>query len=187
MALGLAAFFCTDARIGARGIDEGDDRQFKPPGQFHQPNRLAVALRSGHAEIALQARLGVVALFLADHHHRLAVETARAADDCQILGELAVAGHGREIADQATDVVAAMRPLGVPGDLGLLPRIELVVEVLERLLRLVLKAADFLVERFGVAVSGNRCQLGNAALQIGDLVFEFQIVFHIDKPDGTPR
>ena len=39
------------SRIGAGGVDEGQDRQFEAVGEFHQAHRLAVALGPRHAEI----------------------------------------------------------------------------------------------------------------------------------------
>ncbi len=75
-----------------------------------------------HAEIVLEPAFGVGALFVAEDADALAAETAEAADDGVIVAELAVARQRREIADQAIDIVEAMRPLRMARDLGLLPR-----------------------------------------------------------------
>src|SRR5690606_27057720 len=49
--LRLAARLGIDAGIGARRVDQGQDREAEPVGQLHQADRLAVALRPRHAEI----------------------------------------------------------------------------------------------------------------------------------------
>ena len=98
--LGLAALLGLDAGKGARGVDQRDDRQVEAVGELHQPHRLAVALGPRHAEIVLDAAVGVGALFLADDADRAAAEPAEAADDRLVLAEGAVAGERREIGDQ---------------------------------------------------------------------------------------
>ena len=60
-------------------------------GQPHQPHGFAVALRFGHAEIALQLLLGVAALLMADDHHGPAVEEGHAGDDGGVVAKSAVA------------------------------------------------------------------------------------------------
>ena len=60
-------------------------------GELHQALRLAIALGPRHAEIVLDARLGVVALLLAEHDDAAAVQPADAAHDGGVLAEGAVA------------------------------------------------------------------------------------------------
>ena len=91
--LGLAALLGALAGVGAGGVDEGDDRQAEAVGEVHQPDRLAVALGAGHAEVARDARAGVVALLVADHHHGAVVEAGEAAHHRVVVGEVAVAGE----------------------------------------------------------------------------------------------
>ena len=98
--LGLAALLGIDAGIGAGGVDERDDRQLEAVGEFHEPHRLAVALRPRHAEIVPEPALGVGALFLAEDADRLAAEAAEAADDRLVVAEFAVAGERRELGDE---------------------------------------------------------------------------------------
>src|SRR4029079_11185536 len=97
----LAALLGIDAGIGAGGVDEGDDRYAEAIGSFHETHRLAIAFRARHAEIVLEARLGVIALFLADDHDRLAAKAPEPADDGIVLGEFAIASHGRVVGDEA--------------------------------------------------------------------------------------
>ena len=75
--LGLAALLGADARVGARRVDEGDDRLAELLGQLHQPQRLAVALGVRHAEVARDLLLRVAALLVADDHDARAPRTGR--------------------------------------------------------------------------------------------------------------
>ena len=69
---------------------------------------------------------------MADDADAFAAKAAEAADDCSVVAEFAVTGEWDEIADQPCDIVEAMRPLRMPGDLSLLPGRELGVELLQR-------------------------------------------------------
>src|SRR3546814_16570547 len=62
-------------------------------GQLHQAQRLAVALRARHAEVALALGLGVAALPVADHHPRAPVDPCQAADARGVVGVGALAGQ----------------------------------------------------------------------------------------------
>ena len=64
--LGDAAFLGFGARMRARDVDEGDDRQAEALGELHDPHRLAVALGMRHPEVAPDVLVGVGALLLAD-------------------------------------------------------------------------------------------------------------------------
>ena len=123
--LALAARLGIDPGIGAGGVDKGQHRQPEPLGEPHQPPRLAIAFRARHAEIVLDARLGVGPLLGAEHDDAAAAKPADAADHRRILGEGAVAGERHELVDQPGDVVEAVRPLGMARDLHLLPRRQL--------------------------------------------------------------
>ena len=99
--LGLAALLGALAGVGAGGVDQGDDREVEAVGEVHEADRLAVALGAGHAEVAGDARAGVVALLVADHHHGAVVEAGEAAHDRVVVGEGAVAGERRPFAEEA--------------------------------------------------------------------------------------
>ena len=74
--LGLSALLGAEPGIGARRVDQRDDRRVEARGQLHQAQRLAVALGVRHAEVALEVLLGVAALLVADHHDRRARRAA---------------------------------------------------------------------------------------------------------------
>jgi hypothetical protein len=80
-----------DARIGARRVDERDQRDLEALRRAHEAQRLAIALGLRHAVVAPYALLGVAALLLTDDHHRLAFEPRRPADDRLVVRVHAVA------------------------------------------------------------------------------------------------
>jgi hypothetical protein len=96
---------------------------------------------------------------VADDADALAAEAAEAADDRRVLAVFAIAGQRDEIGDEPGDVVEAVRPLRMAGDLGLLPGCQLGVEFLERLRRLAFDAGDLLVDGNRVALGLERAQL----------------------------
>ncbi len=65
------------------------------------------------------------ALFVAHHEHGPSHEFAGAAEDGGVLAVIAVARELDEIGDERGDVIAKAWPLGMAGDLGFLPGIEL--------------------------------------------------------------
>ena len=74
---GLAALLGVEAGIGAGRIDKREDRPAELGGELHQPQRLAIALGLGLAEVARHALLGVAALLVAEDQHVAAFELAR--------------------------------------------------------------------------------------------------------------
>src|SRR5690606_500323 len=139
---GLAAFLGADAGIGARSIHEGDERQLEAVGHFHDADSLAVAFRAGRAEIVLETGLGVGALFLPDDGDGLTVEAAETGLKGFVIGELAVAGKRREFGEQPLDIFQAVRAVRMAGDLRLLPRGQLAIDVLQRIRRTLLEATN---------------------------------------------
>ncbi len=175
--LGLAARLRLDAGKGAGGVDEGQDRQAETAGEFHQPARLAIALGPRHAEIMLHPGFGIDALLGAEHHHRAALEPAHAAQHRGIVGEGAVAGQRGEAGDQRVDVVLRLRPIGMAGDLGFLPRGQLGVGGAELLVGDRGQAADF-VGDIDAARLRHPPQLLDLAFEFGDGFFEIEEMAH---------
>ena len=170
-----------------RGIDQRDDGDPEPVGQAHQPDRLAIALGLGHAEIVLEARCGVVAFLMPEQHHAPPVDPRQAADDRRIVGESPVPGERNEVIDDSRHIILEMRSLGMASDLRLLPRSQLRVGIAEELVGLGLEPADLRVD-VDRAVARRLAQLGNARLQFGDRLFEVQIGEHVSGAGRTkPR
>ena len=176
--LGLAALLRTLAGVGAGRVDERDDREREAVGEVHEPDRLAVALGAGHAEVAGDARAGVVALLVADHHHGAAVEAGEAAHDRVVVGEVAVAGERGPLAEERVDIVLAVRPFRVPRHQRLPPRVERAVEVVEKRGRLAVEAGRLLVHVRLAALAGHRPKLFGLALDLGEALFEVEIGLH---------
>ena len=112
---GLAPFLGTDAGIGAGSIDQGDHRPAEALGLLHQAQRLAVAFRVGHAEVAPDVLLDIAPLLVPQDGHRDGIEEADAADDGRVVGEAAIAVQFHEVAHQIFDEITAGRPLGMAG------------------------------------------------------------------------
>ena len=125
----------------------------------------------------LDAALGAVALFLADHADRLAAETAKAAHQRFVLGELAVARQRGEFGDQGADEVGEVRPLRMPRHHRLLPRRQIGIELGQRLRRLLLDPRHFVAD----VAAGRRehAQLVELGLEFGDGLFEVEIGAHL--------
>jgi len=172
---GLTALFRVYPGICAGRIDETKQWTFKLLSNLHYPEGLAVALRLRHAEIVPDAALGIGTLLVADHDDGAVLEAADPAHDGGVLGEVAVARKRREVRDQRVHIVEAMRPIGMPRHLGLLPRRELGVGVDQRLLRLVLELRHLFGDGRGTIVAVDRPELGDLAFELGDRLFEIVI------------
>ena len=92
-----------------------------------------------------------------------------------VLGEVAVAGQRDEILDQGGDVVEAVRPVGMPRDLRLLPGRELGVGIDQRLVRLLLQPRHFLRDRDRIVVAVDGLEVGDLALEFGDRLLEIEV------------
>ena len=180
--LGLAALLGALAGVGAGGVDEGDDRHREAVGEVHQPDRLAVALGAGHAEVAGDARAGVVALLVADDDDGAVVEAGEAAHDRVVVGEVAVAGERGPLGEQVVDVVLAVRPLGVAGDQGLPPGVEAAVEVVEQGRGLAVEGLRLVLDVHLGVLAGEGAKLLGLALDLGEAPFEVEIGLHPPLP-----
>jgi hypothetical protein len=175
--LGLAARFGVDAGIGARGVDQGDHRYAEAVGELHQALRLAVALGPGHAEIVLDAGVGIVALLLAEHDHAAALEAAHAAHDRGVFAEGAVTGQRHVVGDQPVDVALGMRAFRMPRNLHALPRRQLGIGRAKLPLHLVLEAHHLLGD-VDIARVGQVPELGDLAFELRDRLLEVEIGRH---------
>src|SRR3546814_11774111 len=96
---------------------------------------LAIALGLAHAEIVLQAAGRIVALFMANHHDAALTQPSAAAEDCLIVAESAITLERDEFVENTSDLMYEDRPLGLVGDLRVLPGRELGVVVGRHLVR----------------------------------------------------
>ena len=122
---------------------------------------------------------------MADQHHRAALEAAHAAEDRLVLAEIAVAGKRGEVLDQPLDIVFEVRPLGVTGDLRLLPGGELGISLFQCLPRFRFELRKLLLDRHRTLLGGERLQLGDPAFKLGNRLFEIEIGAHAAKKDSS--
>ncbi|MNI22318.1 hypothetical protein D3C73_758700 [compost metagenome] len=120
------------------------------------------------------AGLGVVALFVAHDHDRLAAEAGQAPDDRLVVAELTVAVQFDEIREQAVEVVDEVRTLRVTRDLGAHPRVQVGVGFDAQGVGLLAQGGDLALER--AAGRRQQRQLGDLGVQLGDRLFEFEVV-----------
>ena len=177
--LGLAAFLGPLAGIGPGGVDQGDDRQVELVGQIHQPHGFAIALGPGHAEIAFDAGLGVMAFFVADNHHWLVVEAGQSAHDSVVIGEVAVTSQRDEFAEQSLDIVLAMRPIRVAGDLAFAPGGQVFVQVFQQFTGLLVQRGGFLCHVHFRVLFGEGAKLFGLAFDLGQVAFKVEVILHI--------
>ena len=155
--LRLPALLRLDARIGAGRVDEAQDRPAELAGHLHDSERLAVAVRARHAEVARDALARVAPLLVAEHDDGPAVVDGRARDDGGVIRKAPVAAELDEVLAERLDDVERVRALGMPGDQRLLPGRQLGVD-------LCLQIGDPLLE------------LGALAIRVGAEALERQIL-----------
>ena len=183
---GLSALFGTLAGIGARRVDQRYQRQTEAVGDIHQTDRLAVALGPGHAEIALDPGFGVMALFMADHHHRRVVEPRQTAHHGMVVGKVAVAGQGGEFGKQSLDIVAAMRSVGMARHLAFAPGRQGLVQIAQHHIGLAVQRRRLFLDIHVLVATRHRPQLFRLALNLGKRLFEFKIVHGAGSCQATP-
>jgi hypothetical protein len=109
-----------------------------------------------------------------DDHHAAAAKARKPAKDRPIVPECAIAGEGYEVIEQQVDIVGEMWPLGVTGDLRLLPRCELGVGLAQQLVGARFEASDLVSEVELRAAASEVAQLLDLSLQLADRLFEFE-------------
>src|SRR5207253_3756137 len=112
---------------------EGEDRLVESLGQAHQAERLAIAFRIGHPEVALHPFFQRLALLWSDDDDGAAVQAGEPRHDGLVVAVQTVTVEFQEAVADPTDVVERGRPLRMPGDLSALPGSEAGVDLrLER-------------------------------------------------------
>ena len=114
--LALAPLLGLQAGVGAGGIDEGEDGAAELLRLAHEPQGLAVALRTGHAEVALEVFLQRLALAGADDGDGPSVVEGHAAQNGGVLSGQAVTPLLEKVGEQRADEVGDVGPLGMAGN-----------------------------------------------------------------------
>jgi hypothetical protein len=114
---------------------------------------------------------------MADQHHAPSIDAREPADDRRIVGERPIPGQRQEIVRDPGDIILEVRPIRMARDLRLLPRGQLGVSVAQQLVGLGLQAGDLGVDvDVDVRVACRLAQLGDFRLQLGDRLFEIQVI-----------
>ncbi|EAU65776.1 hypothetical protein STIAU_6738 [Stigmatella aurantiaca DW4/3-1] len=178
--LRLAALLGAHARVGPRRVHEGEDGLLQPLGQLHQPQRLAVAFRARHAEVARHVLLGAAPLLMANQHHGLAVQPREASDDGRVLAKAAVPTQLEEVGEEVLHVVQEVGPRAVAGQLHHLPAGQITEDLCLELLGLLLQARNLRGEI-------HRAALGEH-LELLDFLFQLnQGAFEVERVTSTGR
>src|SRR5690606_20825433 len=101
-------------------------------------------------------------------------EAGQAAQDGLVVAELTIAVQLHEVGEQAVDVVHEVRTLRVARDLGAHPRFQVGVGLGAHGVGLLAPGGDLGLERS--AGRRQQRQLGDLGVQLGDRLFEFEIV-----------
>src|ERR1700689_2159283 len=76
----------------------------------------------GHAEIAVDALLGVARLLLPDDNHFFTVKASHPANNGRIVAKSAVAANLAPVCKNALDIIERVGPLWMPRQLRTIPR-----------------------------------------------------------------
>src|SRR5262249_33742067 len=120
--LRLAALLGTDPGIGARRVDERDDRRPELVGEAHETERFSISLGMGHAEVARDVLAGVAALLVTQRDHGPPLEAREPAHEGLVVAEDAAAVELAPVPEREVHEVERGGPLRMPRDLRALPR-----------------------------------------------------------------
>src|SRR5262245_8423047 len=118
----LPTFFCIDARICSRSVDESQHRAVELLCQFHDTQRLAVALRFRHTEVSILALFRISSLLMTDYADRYIPQYAEATDNGGIIAEFPVTMDFDEFRTEVLHIIQKVRTLRMPCKLYLLVR-----------------------------------------------------------------
>src|SRR6185437_12590818 len=117
----LAALLGAQSRISRSHVDQRNHGSIEFFRNLHGPQRLAVALGAGHAEVALDALLGSAALADADDQHLFATQPGHAAGHRLVVAKGAIPVNLTEVGKDALDQLHGIGPLRVPRLLDFAP------------------------------------------------------------------
>ena len=155
-------FLGPDAGVGARCVDEADDRKGEFLRHAHEAEGLAVPLGVGAAEIPEDILLHVTALLLADDHAPMASDGSETRWHRLVVTEEPVAVQFHEVPHDGGDIIKEVRACRMARDLNPLPGTEIAVEGPSLFFQVFPRRLEQGV--LGAALFG---QFGNALLQFG--------------------
>ncbi len=174
--LGLPPLLGTFTRVCTGGIDQRDHRQAKPMRQIHQPHSLAVPFGPRHAEITFNARFGIIALFLANHHHRQIVKPRQPAHHGVVIGKASIPCQQGEFFEQRFDIIFGMGAVRMARDLAFLPRGQGFIHILQHHARLAIQPFGFFGNIHRRVGPRHRAQLFGLAFDFRQGLFKLEVV-----------
>ena len=109
--ISLAAFFGSDAWVGAGGVDQADDGNLELGGQFHFLERFPVSFRMSTAVKAFVAFFQIAAFVLADEQDFAIVDFGKSHVDRSIVSESPVTVQFDEFVAKQFDIIASLRAI----------------------------------------------------------------------------
>ena len=144
-----------------------------PLGHLEQPQSLAVALGTRHAEASIDILLRRPTLLMSDDHDRMTVETRHSTHDGSVFGEVPVAVQLGELGEGAAKIVEGVRPPRMAREPRDLPGRELAEDRACQRLALRAEPVDLLANvDAGIAV--DMAKLFDLRLQLRDRSLEFE-------------
>src|SRR5579862_1796302 len=119
--LRLPALLRSDARVRALRVDEGQHRAREALRELEEPDRLPVALRPRHAEVARDALACGPPALLPHDDDRAPAEARHAADDRAVVADASIAVQLDELAAEHAPVVEHCGTVGMARELDPLP------------------------------------------------------------------
>ena len=181
--LALPPLFRIDARVGAGGIDQANNRYIETFSQLHQTQCLAVTLGSRHAEIAVDFLLRITAFLMPDNHHRNPFQLGKATDDRRIISKGPIPVEFMKILEHHLDIVEGVGAQGMTGKLRNLPSTQIGEHRLGELAAFVLQLGNLLTD-IDLIIKAHTAQFVDFGLKIGDRLFEIE---KIEIHAGVPR
>ena len=115
---------------------------------------------------------------MTDDDHRGVIEPRQPAHYGQIVGKVAVPCKRRVVSEQRVDIILAVGPFGMAGDLTFPPGGQRAVEIVQQLGRLVVQGLGFGGNVHFLIGPCQCAQLFRLAFDLGQGFFEIQILRH---------
>jgi hypothetical protein len=126
----------------------------------------------GAAKVAHHILFRVATLLMSHHHHRCVIESSKAADKSEVVGEQPIAMQFHKVRKHQPDIIERVRTGGVPGNLNALPGGQSAVEVGLHRRQLLFQLANF---RLKIDFLRTKlAQFGDLGFEIRDGLFKFQ-------------
>ncbi len=168
---GLAALLGADPRVGARRVDQADDRDLELRREAHLAQRLAVSLGVRTAEVERHALLRRATLPVPDEQEPPLPDPREPGQDCLVVAEHLVAVELDEVVQDLLDVVGDDGSVRVARDVDPLPGRQVRVDPLDLGREALLERVD-LAGEIEVRALVDLLELGQLGLDLADRALE---------------